>query len=243
MGFEVSVMKFEGPLDLLLNLIHENQMDIFDLDMSVLTDQYIEYLHQMEKLDIEVESEYLVELSRLIEIKSLKMLPKQEDTDDEFEEDPRERLVKRLLEYQRYKEVSKTLYDTFTERQLQLSKPLSVEEVKKTSILDDTKIEGDPYELLKAMNKVLRRLQLQKPLETKFAKKELSAEDRVLQIKARLKSLPEKFSFDTLIDDCKEIREYVVTFLAILDMAKNHYLVFNVDENETIWFKRGTNND
>ena len=93
------------------------------------------------------------------------------------------------------------------------------------------------------MRKVLRRLQLQKPLETKFAKKELSAEDRVLQIKARLKSLPDTFSFDTLIDDCREVREYVVTFLAILDMAKNHYLVFKVDENETIWFKRGSNND
>ena len=83
MGFEVSVMKFEGPLDLLLNLIHENQMDIFDLDMSVLTDQYIEYLHKMEKMDIEVESEYLVELSRLIEIKSQKMLPKPEIEGDE----------------------------------------------------------------------------------------------------------------------------------------------------------------
>ena len=91
MGFEVSVMKFEGPLDLLLNLIHENQMDIFDLDMSVLTDQYIEYLHKMEKMDIEVESEYLVELSRLIEIKSQKMLPKPEIEGDEYEEDPREK--------------------------------------------------------------------------------------------------------------------------------------------------------
>ena len=243
MGFEVSTMRFEGPLDLLLHLIHENELDIFDLDMSVLTDQYIEYLHQMEKLDIEVESEYLVELSRLIELKSLKMLPKPETDEDDYEEDPRDRLVKRLLEYQKYKEVTKALYDAFTERQFQLSKPISVDEIKNTGLSDDVKIEGDPYDLLKAMNKVLRRLQLQKPLETKFARKELSAEDRVLQIKARLKSLPDTFNFDTLIDDCKEVREVVVTFLAILDMAKNHYLVFKVDENETIWFKRGTNND
>lgn len=243
MGFEVSTMRFEGPLDLLLHLIHENELDIFDLDMSVLTDQYIEYLHQMEKLDIEVESEYLVELSRLIELKSLKMLPKPEIENDEYEEDPRERLVKRLLEYQKYKEVTKTLYDFYNDRQLQLSKPLSVEEIKKTSVLDDVKIEGDPYDLLKAMNKVLRRLQLNKPLETKYAKKELSAEDRVLQIKSRLKVLPQTFTFETLVDDCTELREYIVTFLAILDMAKNHYLVFKVDENETIWFKRGTNND
>ena len=243
MGFEVSTMRFEGPLDLLLHLIHENELDIFDLDMSVLTDQYIEYLHQMEKLDIEVESEYLVELSRLIELKSLKMLPKPETDEDDYEEDPRDRLVKRLLEYQKYKEVTKALYDAFTERQFQLSKPISVDEIKNTGLSDDVKIEGDPYDLLKAMNKLLRRLQLQKPLETKFARKELSAEDRVLQIKARLKSLPDTFNFDTLIDDCKEVREVVVTFLAILDMAKNHYLVFKVDENETIWFKRGTNND
>lgn len=243
MGFEVSTMKFEGPLDLLLHLIHENELDIFDLDMSVLTDQYIEYLHQMEKLNIDVESEYLVELSRLVELKSLKMLPKPELGEDEYEEDPRERLVKRLLEYQKYKEVTKTLYDFYNERQLQLSKPISIEEVKKTSVPDDVKIEGDPYDLLKAMNRVLRRIQLNKPLETKLAKKELSAEDRVLQIKSRLKNLPETFSFDTLIDDCNELREYIVTFLAILDMAKNHYLVFRVDENETIWFKRGTNND
>lgn len=243
MGFEVSTMRFEGPLDLLLHLIHENELDIFDLDMSILTDQYIEYLHQMEKLDIEVESEYLVELSRLVELKSLKMLPKPETEDDDYEEDPRDRLVKRLLEYQKYKEVTKALYDSFTERQYQLSKPISIEEVKKTSVFEDVKIEGDPYDLLKAMNKVLRRIQLQKPLETRLVQKELSAEDRVLQIKARLKELPDTFSFDTLIDDCKEVREYIVTFLAILDMAKNHYLVFNVDENETIWFRRGTNNE
>ena len=93
------------------------------------------------------------------------------------------------------------------------------------------------------MNKVLRRLQLQKPLETKFVKKELSAEDKILEIKAKLKSLPQTFSFETLVEDCKEVRELVVTFLAILDMAKHHYLVFKVDENETIWFKRGSNNE
>ena len=243
MGFEVETLKFEGPLDLMLHLIKEQELDIFDLNMEVLTDQYIAYLHKMEDLHIDIESEYLVELATLIEYKSKKLLPKPAELEGEYEEDPKERLVRRLLEYQKYKEVTKTLLDAYVDRQDQLSKPLSVEDVKKSSVLEDSKLEGNPYDLLKAMNKVLRRLALQKPIETKFTKKELSTEDRILQIKSRLIKLPQTFKFDTLIDDCHDLHEYIVTFLAILDMAKDHYLVFNVDDNEDIWFRRGTNNE
>ena len=243
MGFEVETLKFEGPLDLMLHLIHEQQLDIFDLDMEVLTEQYINYLHALEELHLEIESEYLVELATLIEYKSKKLLPKKPDEEDEDLEDPKDRLVRRLLEYQKYKEVSKALYDSFVERQDQLSTPVSFDEVVKLSSAEDQKIEGDPYDLLKAMNKVLRRLQLSRPLDIKFTQKELSPEDRILQIKARLKDLPETFSFETLIEDCDSIHEYVITFIAILDMAKDHYLTFTVDEKENIWFSRGSNHD
>ena len=243
MGFEVETLKFEGPLDLMLHLIHEQQLDIFDLDMSALTDQYINYLHQMEELHLEVESEYLVELSTLIEYKSKKLLPKKADEPDDDFEDPKDKLVRRLLEYQKYKEVTKTLYDSFVERQDQLAKPVSFDEIVKMNNDEEQKIEGDPYDLLKAMNKVLRRLQLSRPLDIKFTQKELSPEDRILEIKARLKDLPETFSFDTLIEDCDNIHEYVITFIAILDMAKDHYLTFTIDDNDNIWFSRGTNND
>ena len=243
MGFEVETLKFEGPLDLMLHLIREQELDIFDLDMEVLTDQYIAYLHAMEDMHLEVESEYLVELATLIEYKSKKLLPKQEDNlEDGYEEDPKERLVKRLLEYQRYKEVTKVLYDSYVSRQDQMSKSMSYGQIKETSIYDQ-KLEGNPYDLLKAMNRILRRAQLSKPLETKLTQKEISTEDRILQIKSRLRKLPDKFSFETLVDDCHDIREYVVTFLAILDMAKDHYLVFSVDNDETIWFSRGVKND
>ncbi|MBQ6334318.1 MAG: segregation/condensation protein A [Erysipelotrichaceae bacterium] len=243
MGFEVETLKFEGPLDLMLHLIHEKQLDIFDLDLEVLTDQYIAYLHAMEELQLEVESEYLVELATLVEYKSKKLLPKKPDESEEDLEDPKDKLVRRLLEYQKFKEVSQTLYDSFVARQDQLSKPVSFEEVVKLNKDSDQKIEGDPYDLLKAMNKVLRRLQLSRPLDIKFTQKELSPEDRILQIKARLKDLPETFSFETLIEDCDNIREYVITFIAILDMAKDHYLAFTVDEQDNIWFSRGSNND
>ncbi|MCR5096026.1 MAG: segregation/condensation protein A [Erysipelotrichaceae bacterium] len=243
MGFEVETLKFEGPLDLMLHLIHEQQLDIFDLDMAVLTDQYINYLHTMEELHLEVESEYLVELATLIEYKSKKLLPKKEDEADDDLEDPKDKLVRRLLEYQKYKEVTKTLYDSFVERQDQLAKPVSFDEIVKLSNEEDKKIEGDPYDLLKAMNKVLRRLQLSRPLDIKFTQKELSPEDRILEIKARLRDLPDTFSFDTLIEDCDNIHEYVITFIAILDMAKDHYLTFTIDDNDNIWFSRGTNHD
>jgi segregation and condensation protein A len=244
MGFEVETLKFEGPLDLMLHLIHEQQLDIFDLDMEVLTDQYIRYLHAMEDLHLEIESEYLVELATLIEYKSRKLLPKREEELEDDYEDPKDRLVRRLLEYQKYKEVSKTLYDSYLERQDQLSKPVSFDEiVRHRNDIETQKLEGDPYDLLKAMNKVLRRLQLSRPLDIRFTQKELSPEDRILQIKARLRDLPETFSFDTLIEDCDNVHEYVITFIAILDMAKDHYLTFTIDEGDNIWFTRGNNHD
>ena len=243
MGFEVETLKFEGPLDLMLHLIHEQKLDIFDLDMVVLTDQYIRYLKEMEELHLEVESEYLVELATLIEYKSKKLLPKKADEIEDDYEDPKDKLVKRLLEYQKFKEVSTTLYDSYMERQDQLAKPVSYDEIIAEQKDEDVKYEGDPYDLLKAMNKVLRRLQLSRPLDIKYTQKELSPEDRVLQIKARLKDLPETFNFDTLIEDCDSVKEYVVTFIAILDMAKNHYLAFTIDENDNIWFTRGANHE
>lgn len=240
MGFTVETLKFEGPLDLMLHLIKEQELDIFDLDMEVLTDQYIKYLHEMEKLELEIESEYLVELATLIEYKSRKLLPKKsDDLQDDYQEDPKERLVQRLLEYQKYKEVSYILNESFLQRQEQLSKPVTLD-INANSNLDDQKIEGNPNDLLRAMNKVLRRLQLAKPIETKVTTKEISTEDRILQIKSRLSDLPKTFDFNTLTSDCHNLQEYVATFLAILVMAKDHVLVFNVDENDDIWFKKGS---
>lgn len=101
--------------------------------------------------------------------------------------------------------------------------------------------EGTPYDLVKAMEKCLRRAQLSKPLETKFTTREISMEDRSLQIRARLKTLPSVFSFENLLEDCEDMPMVIATFLAILDLARHHTLVFSIDENEKIWFKRGQN--
>ncbi|SKA01204.1 segregation and condensation protein A [Anaerorhabdus furcosa] len=241
MTFTVAIDQFEGPLDLMLHLIKEQELDLFDLDISVLTDQYLTYLNHMEDLHLEVASEYLLELATLIEYKSKKILPKDQSLlEDEFEEDPKDRLVRRLLEYQQFKEVSEQLSDLYHQRAMQMSKPISIEVDEWTKPkTEDAPIDGSPYDLVKAMNKCLRRLQLSKPIETKFTAKELSMEDRSLQIKARLRDLPDTFSFETLIEDCNDMQMVIVTFLSILDLARQHTLVFTIDENETIWFKRG----
>lgn len=241
MAFTVNINQFEGPLDLMLHLIREQEMDIFDLDINILTEQYLLYINQMEDLKLEIESEYLVELATLIEYKSKKLLPKEDNKlDGEYEEDPKNRLIQRLLEYQQFKEISSTLQQAYAERSQQLTKPISIEidEWAKNDV-DNQVIDGNPYELVKAMNKVLRRLQLSKPIETKFTQKEISVDDRILQIKARLMSLPETFKFEKLLEDCTELHLAIVTFLAVLDLSRLHILYFTIDENETIWFKRG----
>ncbi len=240
MAFQVNLQQFEGPLDLMLHLIKEHELNLFDLDISVLADQYLNYLNLMDHLHLETESEYLVELATLIEYKSRKLLPKEEaQLDSEYEEDPKERLVKRLIEYQQFKEVSQALNDLHQERQLHLTRPLSMESEQWSKMETDEKLEGNPYDLVKAMMKCLRRAQLSKPIETRYTKKELSVDDRKLQITARLNHLPKTFSFEHLLEDCDSLHESIVTFLAVLELAKNHILIFTVDESETIWFERG----
>lgn len=240
LGFNVNITQFEGPLDLMLHLIKEHELDLFDLDISILADQYLQYLNQMDHLHLELESEYLVELATLIEYKSHRLLPKDDSKlDAEYEEDPKERLVRRLIEYQQFKEVSAALNDLHQERQLHLSRPLSLESEQWSQSESYEQLDGNPYDLVKAMMKCLRRAQLSKPIETRYTKKELSVDDRKLQITARLRVLPKTFTFENLLEDCESMHESIVTFLAVLELAKNQILFFTVDDHDTIWFERG----
>lgn len=236
--FKVTIENFDGPLDLMLHLIKEKELDLFDLDVNVLTDQYIAYLDAMSELHLEVASEYLVELAELIEYKSKRLLPRDPGELD-VEEDPKDRLVRRLLEYQQFKEVSSQLNALFEERQLQMTKPLSNEAEQWMKNTDDMHYEGNPYELMRAMRKCLMRLQLSKPIETRYTAREISMEDRELEIRAKLDRLPKTFRFESLLDDCHDIPMFIATFLAVLDLARQHTLVFTIDDDDVIWFSKG----
>ncbi|MBR3364886.1 MAG: segregation/condensation protein A, partial [Solobacterium sp.] len=150
--FNITIDQFDGPLDLMLNLIRENKMDLMNLDINLLTDQYIAYLNSMSELQLEIASEYLVEMATLIEYKSKKMLPGNRDTlEGEEEEDPQERLVRRLLEYQQFKEASMELMYMYENRQLMMSRPLSAEADEFMKPAEEEHYTGNPYDLMKAM--------------------------------------------------------------------------------------------
>lgn len=241
MKFTVTIDQFEGPLDLMLHLIKENKLDLFDLDMNVLATQYIEFIHQMKDLHLEIASEYLSELASLIEYKSKKLLPREEvQVEEDYEEDQRTKLVARLVEYQKYKEISEKLRIDYENRQKHFTRPVSpLVEQWSIPIESDTLENQSPYELLKAMNRVLQRMILLKPYETKVTIKELSVEERLEQIKERLKDSNDMILFETLCDDCSSLHMVIVTFLSILDLIHQKWLDFTIDSEDHIYVKRG----
>ena len=219
---EFRVEGFEGPLDLLLHLIKENKMDIFDIEINLITEQYLKYINNLEKVNLEI-SEYLVLASELIEIKAKMLLPKKKQEMEIEEEDPREELVNKLLEYQAYKEISKDLKE---KEELRSEIYTKAPEKYSNYQEEETTFEGGSVDLLiDAFKKFLIRKEEEKPLNTKVTKKGISVSSRRHEIKNLLKEKG-KVSFYQMFSI--RSREYiVVTFLAILEMAKNKELIIH----------------
>lgn len=219
---EFRVDGFEGPLDLLLHLIQENKMDIFDIEINLITEQYLKYINNLEKVNLEI-SEYLVLASELIEIKAKMLLPKKKQEMEIEEEDPREELVNKLLEYQAYKEISKDLKE---KEELRSEIYTKAPEKYSNYQEEETTFEGASVDLLiDAFKKFLIRKEEEKPLNTKVTKKGISVSSRRHEIKNLLKEKG-KVSFYQMFSI--RSREYiVVTFLAILEMAKNKELIIH----------------
>ena len=241
MEFKVTIDQFEGPLDLMLHLIKENKLDLFDLDMNVLASQYIDYIQKMEEIHLEIASEYLEELASLVEYKSRKLLPRNDvEVTQDYEEDQRDKLVNRLLEYQRYKEASEFLKEEFDKRQKLYTRPQAsiVSSWQSQPVLDSLEKQS-PYDLLKAMNRVVSRMAILKPYQTKVTIKELSVEQRVEQVKQIIEKRTDKISFEQLCLDCSNLHMVIVTFLSLLDLIHQRIITFTVDEKETIWVYKG----
>ncbi|MDD7281803.1 segregation and condensation protein A [Floccifex sp.] len=241
MEFKVTIDQFEGPLDLMLHLIKENKLDLFDLDMNTLATQYINYIQQMESIHLEIASEYLEELASLVEYKSRKLLPRTNvEVESQYEDVQREQLVSRLIEYQKYKEASDLLKEEFDQRQKKYTRPQAsiISSWQQNPVCDNLQKQS-PYDLLKAMNRVLSRMAILKPYETKMTIKELSVEQRVEQLIDKLKNVTDKVSFDDLCLDCSNLHMVIVTFLSILDLIHQGIASFSVDEQETIWIIKG----
>lgn len=225
--YEITIDNFTGPMDLLLHLIKESKMSIFDIKLEIIIDEYLDYIKKMSEMNLDVASSYLVMASELLEIKSRMLLPKTEE--EEEEDDPKERLVNRLILYQQYKDQIETFKELEEERNNYYTKvPSSLSQYQE----NDKKIQIENVsldDLVLAFQKFLERIEMEKPVNTKVTKKEISVEDRIVSIKKRFK-MEKRIDFFDLFEI--KTKEYVVvTFLAILEMAKNHQLRLLQDEN------------
>ncbi|MBO5120340.1 MAG: segregation/condensation protein A [Bacilli bacterium] len=227
MNVEFKINDFEGPLDLLLHLIKESKMDIMNIEIEEITKQYMDYLDLQEKMNLEIASEYLVLAAELLEIKSKMLLPRQTVEEDEEEEDPREELVNRLLEYQAYKEITKVLHEKESlRREIYTKSPENI----KNYIDEETEINVDVSldDLVEAFKRYLARKKDNKPLKTKVTVNEISVSSRRHDIKRLLKS-KKRVSFFELFPVLT--KEYVVaTFLAVLEMAKSGELTIKQEK-------------
>lgn len=238
MKFQITIDEFNGPLDLMLYLIKENKLDLFELNIVELTNQYIAFLNEQQEYKLEIATEYISELAGLIEYKSKKLLPRdQSELEVQDLEEEEQNLVRRLIEYQRYKEVSEELAERFDERMHQFTKPISRDlfkslrdEVDKSATYDQT-----PYDLMKAMDKVLKRYRIANPLDVSIERVELSVDDRIISL--RHEFLNEKtMTLDDLLMNSKTLHHLIVTFLAVLDMLRMGDLKVNM-QDEIVYLK------
>ena len=219
---------FEGPLDLLLHLIKESKMDIMNIEIEKIVNQYMDFLDKQEKMNLEVSSEYLVLASELIEIKSKLLLPNNKVENEDEEIDPREELVNRLLEYQAYKDITKVLQSKELMRKDIYTK---VPENINNYIDENHEICADITldDLVNALERYYKRKADNRPLNTKVTVNEISVSSRRYDIK-RLLNNKKRISFFELFPIAT--KEYIVaTFLAILEMAKNKELIIKQEKN------------
>ena len=225
MEYNIALPEFEGPLDLLLHLIKQDNISIFDISIDKITKQYLDYIHKMEELNLNIASEYLVMASDLLQIKSKTLLPRKED--DPEEDDPREELINRLINYQNYKDSIEKLRTYESLRKEVYTKEPSLEEYKNEEPDNNLNISLD--DLVNALSKFLQDKERAKPLATKITNKEYSVGKRSTEIRDVLR-IKKKVNFVDLFDELS--KDYiVVTFLAILDMSKRQELSITQDNN------------
>ncbi|WP_203361848.1 segregation/condensation protein A [Bacillus sp. REN10] len=226
MQYKVKVDAFEGPLDLLLHLIQRLEIDIYDIPMAEITEQYLLFIHAMKELELDVASEYLVMAATLLAIKSKTLLPShaEEEEVDWVEEDPRDELVERLVEYKRYKEAAERLKEKEEERGQFFTKAPSDLTAFEDEYPSAKDLQVTVYDMLGAFHKLLRRKKLQKPMTKKVKRQEISLEKRMNQILITLARCRKPTRFVDLFpyDDRGEM---VVSFLAILELMKQNEIV------------------
>ncbi|MEW5895986.1 MAG: segregation/condensation protein A [Candidatus Omnitrophota bacterium] len=218
MSYKLKLNVFEGPLDLLLYLIKKNDLDICDIPISEVTEQYLKYIDMMKMLDLEVVGEFLVMAATLIQIKSRMLLPPDPNQQEEEEEDPREDLVRRLQEYKVFKEIAEKLKLRESERQDLFPRQLNEEIIKEFQ--EDSKevyFEASLFDLINAFSKALSRFKDQEVYEVE--QEEYTVEQKIHSILHSLLKKPVMFLTDFFISS-RNKSEVIVTFMAVLELIR-----------------------
>ena len=229
-AFRVALPNFEGPLDLLLHLIKEHRLDIFDIPLALITEKYLEHLEKMREINLDIAGEFLVMAATLAHLKSRMLLPRQDaaeqaadavaELQQEDAGDPRAELVRRLLEYQKYKDAAEQLAmqdildrDVFPRRVPVEAVPIPEEEVglQEFSVL----------KLIESLDRVLERLAPK--LQHEVVREKVSITEAIQRLVERLKAQG-SCTFESLFDEQRTRQEVVITFLAILEMVKRRLL-------------------
>jgi segregation and condensation protein A len=214
--YPVRLEMFEGPLDLLLHLIKKHEVSIYDIPIALVTQQYLEYLDLMSELNLDVAGEFLVMAATLIHIKSRMLLPRPDPTQEDPDEDPREALMRQLLEHQRFKAAAELLHEREIQRSAQWGRPDGrISDV--VGEAPEPEVEVDLFSLMAAFRQVLERAR-QRP-RVILPPEQMSIETRIEQLTARL-SETEACGFEDLFADVQTRAGMIVTFLALLEMIR-----------------------
>jgi len=230
--YKIKLPEFEGPMDLLLHLIRENKVDIYDIPISLITGQYLEYIEIMKELDLEIAGEFLVMAATLIQIKSRMLLPPDEELPPEEMEDPRLELVQRLLEYQSFKDAASILKEREDERLKIFGRQPEDQEVEEVLSPETYLFDVNLFDLLAAFKKLLADA----PPEMRTITREtLTVKDKMMHIVDRIENL-ESIRFEELFKESFTRVQLIVTFLALLELLRLGLArVYQENEFGNIW--------
>src|SRR5947207_14287969 len=222
---KISLPLYEGPLDLLLDLIRGQKLDVYDIPIAKITEQYLEYLHLMEELDVDVASEFLVIAAQLIYIKSRMLLPPDPSADAAEQEDPRAELVRRLLEYEKFKNAAQMLYQRELVENAAWSNPGAIP-------LEQGELEPEVavtlYDLLRVFREVLKRAEQRPPMQV--ARDEFSVEQMMGFLFEKVMSTAGGVALSDALSDVTSRRALITAFLALLELTRIQAIYLRQDK-------------
>lgn len=218
MSYKVKLEVFEGPLDLLLYLVRKDHLNIYDIPIAAVTQQYLDYLDLMQLLDLNIAGEFLVMAATLMQIKSKMLLPAEESPNAEEQEDPRQDLVNRLLEYEKFKEIANNLRERETKQQQVFKRPkVDIDLDKSAASAKDAYFEASIFDLINAFSQALK--EVPKEIFLEVIKDEFTVEEKTHQLLHLLLQRPHVL-LSELFREAKNKLEIIVIFLSILELIR-----------------------